>query len=35
MELQKKAFELSGAKNIFVSMTHERDNAVAMVVLER
>lgn len=31
----QKAFELSGAENIFVSMTHERDNAVAMVVLER
>ena len=30
-----KAFEQSGAKNIFVSMTHEHDNAVAMVVLEK
>lgn len=29
-----KVFEQSGAKNIFVSMTHEHDNAVAMVVLE-
>jgi holo-[acyl-carrier protein] synthase len=31
----QKVLELSGAENIFVSMTHERDNAVAMVVLER
>ena len=31
----KKAFELSGATTIFVSMTHEHDNAVAMVVLEK
>lgn len=30
-----KVFESSGAKNIFVSLTHERDNAVAMVVLEK
>ena len=31
----KAALEASGASNIFVSMTHERDNAVAMVVLEK
>ena len=31
----KKVYELSGASRIFISMTHERDNAVAMVVLEK
>lgn len=31
----KTAFEASGAQYIFISMTHERDNAVAMVVLEK
>lgn len=31
----KKALEKSGASNIFISMTHERDNAVAVVVLEK
>ncbi len=30
----KRALEAFGAQNIFVSMTHERDNAVAVVVLE-
>mgnify|MGYP005854480377 CR=1 FL=1 len=29
------ALRNSGASRIFVSMTHERDNAVAVVVLER
>ena len=29
------ALEASGASSIFLSMTHERDNAVAMVVLEK
>ena len=31
----KAALEASGAGSIFVSLTHERDNAVAMVVLEK
>ncbi len=31
----KAVFERSGAADIFVSMTHERDNAVAVVVLEK
>ncbi|HAK45320.1 MAG TPA: 4'-phosphopantetheinyl transferase [Spirochaeta sp.] len=31
----KAALEVSGATNIFISMTHERENAVAMVVLEK
>jgi len=31
----KAALEASGATNIFISMTHERDNAVAMIVLEK
>lgn len=30
----KKALEKSGSQNIFLSLTHERDNAVAVVVLE-
>ncbi len=30
----ERAFKESGASKIFISMTHERDNAVAMVVLE-
>ena len=30
----KEAFEKSGANKIHLSLTHERDNAVAMVVLE-
>ncbi|MCL2093318.1 MAG: holo-ACP synthase [Treponema sp.] len=29
-----RAFEASGAARIHVSLTHERDNAVAMVVME-
>lgn len=29
-----QAMEKSGAKRVHVSLTHERDNAVAMVVLE-
>jgi len=28
------AFECSGAKKIHLSMTHERDNAIAVVILE-
>jgi holo-[acyl-carrier protein] synthase len=30
----KNAFEMSGANRVHVSLTHERENAVAMVVLE-
>jgi holo-[acyl-carrier protein] synthase len=30
----KRAFEVSCANRIHVSLTHERENAVAMVVLE-
>ena len=30
----KKAFEESGARKVHISLTHERDNAVAMIVLE-
>lgn len=29
-----RAFEYSGAQRIYLSMTHERDNAIAMVILE-
>ncbi|MBI9105911.1 MAG: holo-ACP synthase [Spirochaetales bacterium] len=29
-----KAIEASGAQGVFLSMTHERDNAVAVVILE-
>ncbi|HHU36559.1 MAG TPA: holo-ACP synthase [Treponema sp.] len=29
-----QAFELSGGKTIHLSLTHERDNALAMVVIE-
>jgi holo-[acyl-carrier protein] synthase len=29
-----RALEKSGAKRIHVSLTHERDNAIAMVILE-
>ncbi|MDR1411045.1 MAG: holo-ACP synthase [Spirochaetaceae bacterium] len=30
----RRAFEKSGAGRVHISLTHERDNAVAMVVLE-
>jgi holo-[acyl-carrier protein] synthase len=30
-----RALEKSGAQRIHVSLTHERDNAIAMVILER
>jgi holo-[acyl-carrier protein] synthase len=30
----RRALERSGARRIHVSLTHERDNAIAMVVLE-
>jgi holo-[acyl-carrier protein] synthase len=30
-----EAFEKSGANRMHISLTHERDNAIAMVVLER
>ena len=30
----KKALESSGAKKVHVSLTHEKENAVAMIVLE-
>jgi holo-[acyl-carrier protein] synthase len=30
----KKALENSGAKKVHVSLTHEKENAVAMIVLE-
>ena len=30
----RKRFEDSGATRIFLSLTHERDNAIAMVVME-
>ncbi|MDR3020502.1 MAG: holo-ACP synthase [Treponema sp.] len=30
----QKAFEKSGAKYAHISLTHERDNAIAMIVLE-
>lgn len=30
-----RAFERSGADRVHVSLTHERDNAIAMVVIER
>jgi holo-[acyl-carrier protein] synthase len=29
------AFEKSGANRVHISLTHERDNAIAMVVLEK
>jgi len=31
----KMALEKSGANKVHVSLTHERDNAIAMIVLER
>jgi holo-[acyl-carrier protein] synthase len=31
----RRALEKSGAGRIHVSLTHERDNAVAMIILER
>jgi len=31
----KNAFESSGANKVHISLTHERDNAIAMIVLER
>ncbi len=31
----EKAFNASGASKIFVSLTHEHDNALAMVIIER
>jgi holo-[acyl-carrier protein] synthase len=31
----REALEKSGANRVHISLTHERDNAVAMVVLER
>jgi holo-[acyl-carrier protein] synthase len=30
----KKAFEKSGAQRVHVSLSHERENAIAMIVLE-
>ena len=33
-ETAKKAFEKSGAHKIYVSLSHEREYAIAMVVLE-
>jgi holo-[acyl-carrier protein] synthase len=30
----RAALEKSGASRVFISLTHERDNAIAMVVLE-
>ena len=30
-----EAFKLSGAQRIHISLTHERDNAIAMVVMEK
>jgi holo-[acyl-carrier protein] synthase len=30
----RAALEKSGANRVFISLTHERDNAIAMVVLE-
>jgi len=30
----REAFENSGAQKIFVSLSHERENAIAMIVLE-
>jgi holo-[acyl-carrier protein] synthase len=30
-----KALKKSGAGRVHISLTHERDNAIAMVVLER
>jgi len=31
----REAFEKSGANRMHISLTHEKDNAIAMVVLER
>lgn len=31
----EKAFKASGASKIFISLTHEHDNALAMVIIER
>jgi holo-[acyl-carrier protein] synthase len=31
----RRALEKSGADRVHISLTHERDNAVAMIVLER
>ncbi len=30
----KRAFEIFGGKRIFVSLSHERDNALAVVIIE-
>jgi len=35
IETAKKAFEKSGAQNIFISLSHEKEYAAAMVVLEK
>lgn len=31
----KEAFEKSGANRVHVSLSHEKDNAIAMIVMER
>jgi len=31
----KKAFEESGADKVHISLTHEKENAIAMIMLER
>lgn len=35
LETAKKALEESGADKVHVSLTHESDNAIAVVILER
>ncbi|MCL2211159.1 MAG: holo-ACP synthase [Treponema sp.] len=35
LETAKKAFEKSGANKVHISLSHERENAIAMIVLER
>ena len=34
-ETAQKAFDKSGANKVHVSLSHERENAIAMIVLER
>jgi len=34
-ETAQKAFEKSGANKVHISLSHERENAIAMIVLER